>query len=235
MENLQLQHCTMLMSKENYAKIDDWAEDYMPLGTRECLYDNKYLIVEYAILSETPGDADIEVMLNTLGGLAYHEDGSNAICILEDDIPELSRIYTWDRSIENLMGEMLTAEERCMFLINKTRELKRDPETLLIDVSDSNKESVWIPLKDNWSKMFTDNDGRVKFGENGAEEYIWWPNMLEDKGFYVVIQGTEDDEDASDAAPSTQHPNPWDDDDDYYYSYYDDPYFDRPWRAGYDY
>ena len=231
MDNLQ--HCTMLMSKENYKKMGDWAEDYMPLGTRECMYDDKYLIVEYTILSETPGDADIEVMLNTLGGLAYHEDGSNAVCILDSDIKELSLIYSWDGAIENLMGEMLTAEERCLFLIQKTRELNRDVNTLLIDVADSVKESVWVPLEGNWAKMFTDNDGKVKFGENGAEEYIWWPSILEDKGFYIVIQGEEDDEE--EAAPSTTHPNPWDDDDDSYYSYYDDPYFDRPWRSGYDF
>lgn len=231
MENLQ--HCTMLMSKKNYAKMKDWEEDYLPLGTRNCLYSDEYLIVEYSIISETPGDADIEVMLNTLGGLAYHEDGSNAICILEDDIKELSLIYSWDSAIENLMGEMLTAEERCMFLINKTRELNRDPNTLMIDISPDPKTPNWIPLDNNWNKMFTDNDGRIKFGENGAEEYIWWPTLLEDKGFYIIIQGDGEEED--DDIPVKTHPNPWDDDDDAYFSYWDDPYYDRPWRGGYDF
>ena len=84
---------TVFLSDKNFKEMEK-DDDYLILASKECAYTQEpYVIAEFQILTEDPEDYDPEVILNALGGLALHEDGSNCFCMLETDIPELENSF----------------------------------------------------------------------------------------------------------------------------------------------
>ena len=76
------------------------------------------------ILSENPVDYEPETILNSLGGLVYHEAATNGFLMLEEDVAEVANIYCWEGGGSALMGDMLTIVDKATLLaMKKTRKV----------------------------------------------------------------------------------------------------------------
>ena len=219
---------TVFLSKDNFKKMEQ-DDDYIILASKECLYTaDPYYVVEFQVVGEDPEDHDPEIILNGLGALAFHEDGSNAFLILESDITELEQSFSWEGSCEILMSELLTVSDKVL-LLKKKQEANQGEGPIWINVG--NKDSViWRPIENASQEIFEDKSNQYKFGQiSNPSVDIWWPFIFKDEcGYYVVIQKDDlDDEEEGEqvAFPLAHRINPYDKD-------YDD-FFQDPEDYGY--
>lgn len=226
-------HFTMLLSDENLEKVKKTDEDlYLILAEKPCAYTtDKYSIIEFLVLSDDPEDLDLEVLLNSMGGLIIHEDCTHCFCMIEDDIDELGRIFCWDNAGTMVMGELLSAGDKTILLKKKQTSLKLKGD-IKIDIGSKDKEE-YISIENHAKELFN-FEGKVIFGEGQKSEGIWWPFLLEQEGgFSIVVQRKAEEEEKEKTTNSDKTPSPWDKDDDSgyyrypYYDYYDD-YDDIP-------
>ena len=75
-------HFTLLISNANLQALKEDDPDYLVLASKPIWYSEEYSVAEIMILSEDPTDYDPEVILNSLGGLVYHEGATNGFLIL---------------------------------------------------------------------------------------------------------------------------------------------------------
>ena len=103
---------TMFVNTDNIKDIET-LEEYLILAQKPCLYSNgKYSVIAFTVLDQTPECYDPETILEVMGGLVLHEDGSNCFLMLEDDIDEVNEVFCWDSAGSILMGELLSADDK---------------------------------------------------------------------------------------------------------------------------
>ena len=181
-------HFTILLSTENLTSLqNDKDSCYKVLMTKDCYYCGigEYKIAEISLLDDDEDTYDFETILNVTGSLLLHEDGSNCFCILEEDLPRLTDLFDWSGSGEILMGEMLSVEEKIILL-------KEKAENKPIYINTGNKDHpVWEPLAPGKfvaiETLFASSGDNIKFGVDEIES-IWWPHLIEDKGYSYIIQ-----------------------------------------------
>lgn len=211
---------SMLIRNSNLKKIqEDLEEDgIVIIDEKQLGYDDEYRIITFGIQTEEPEDYDLEVLLNTMGGIAIHEVDSNCVALLESDVDEVSNIFCWGGSGDILVGELFTPEE-CVYLLEKFCKTI-NPQQKKIYVSD--KDGNEAVLEEGGSILFKGDSPKYKIGEHGAYEMVWWPSIIEKLGsnfFYLIQNDTEDDDN------DIYSPNPWDPKDNDYFNDYDDYYY----------
>lgn len=235
MEN-DLTTFVVLLSDENLEKMKD-NKDYIYLVSKPCAYTTGYSIAEFAIAADIEDDdaRDPEIIIATLGALAYHETYTEGFCVLEEDLIELGEIFEWDGAGNTLMSELLSTNDKSSMLIDflKTKhKIELTEEDVLIK---DKKDLDFVPLKSNYSKLFLSDDLIVK-AKNLPEEVIWWPFVLDEiKGFYFIVRKDIDSDGEVPVSKTKNLSKLYDYDDDYHYydDYYDnDDYLERI-RAGY--
>ena len=235
MEN-DLTNFVVLLSDENLEKMKD-DKDYIYLVSKPCAYTTGYSIAEFAIAADIEDDyaRDPEIIIATLGALAYHETYTEGFCVLEEDLIELGEIFGWDGAGNTLMSELLSTNDKSSMLIDflKTKhKIELTEEDVLIK---DKKDLDFVPLKSNYSKLFLSDDLIVK-AKNLPEEVIWWPSVLDEiKGFYFIVRKDIDSDGEVPVSKTKNLSKLYDYDDDYHYydDYYDnDDYLERI-RAGY--
>lgn len=235
MEN-DLTTFVVLLSDENLEKMKD-DKDYIYLVSKPCAYTTGYSIAEFAIAADIEDDyaRDPEIIIATLGALAYHETYTEGFCVLEEDLIELGEIFKWDGAGNTLMSELLSTNDKSSMLIDflKTKhKIELTEEDVLIK---DKKDLDFVPLKSNYSKLFLSDDLIVK-AKNLPEEVIWWPSVLDEiKGFYFIVRKDIDSDGEVPVSKTKNLSKLYDYDDDYHYydDYYDnDDYLERI-RAGY--
>lgn len=235
MEN-DLTTFVVLLSDENLEKMKD-DKDYIYLVSKPCAYTTGYSIAEFAIAADIEDDdaRDPEIIIATLGALAYHETYTEGFCVLEEDLIELGEIFEWDGAGNTLMSELLSTNDKSSMLIDflKTKhKIELTEEDVLIK---DKKDLDFVPLKSNYSKLFLSDDLIVK-AKNLPEEVIWWPFVLDEiKGFYFIVRKDIDSDGEVPVSKTKNLSKLYDYDDDYHYydDYYDnDDYLERI-RAGY--
>lgn len=212
-----------LFVNTDYIKDIETLEEYLILAQKPCLYANgSYSVIVFTILDETPECYDPETILEVMGGLALHEDGSNCFLIMENDIEELADIFCWDSAAHILMGEMLTPDDKRLLLEKKQKQSNSSGE-IMINLG-SREEPKWESLDKNNTTMFTDESTIYKLGDNALATDVWWPFLIEENGgFNFVVQNSPSDEPQQLQYPLAKtHPNPWDPDDDDFFDDYDD-------------
>ena len=212
---------TMFVNTDNIKDIET-LDEYIILAQKPCLYANgKYSIIEFSVLDESPECYDPETMLEVMGGLVVHEDGSNCFMALERDLAEVSKIFCWDNAASILMGEMLTGGDRLLLL-----EKKQIKEGLTGDIQinvSSREKPEWKTVTKAIKDVFEDNGSIYKFGETENTVDIWWPFLLEEVGgFHFVVQSDEDEDIPVYPLANPYQPNPWNPDDDDFFSEYED-------------
>ena len=69
------------------------------------------------------------------------------------------------------------------------------PEKIFnIDINDIgislSKENVEISLSDNIDKLFSNDINSIYY--KGNQSYLWWPTVIEELGFFLVVLDEED-------------------------------------------
>lgn len=222
-------HFTMILSKNNLDKIETvYSDEYSIIAKKECAYSKEnYMIIEFVVLDDGAYSDDLEVLLNDMGGLAIHQEGTNSFCILQEDLDELAEIFSWANSGNVLMGELLSIDDRKALLEFKQKLLGIKGD-ILIDLG-TNDKCNYVNINNNAKDLFN-FEGRISFDSGTNIETIWWPFLLEEKGGFNFVIKKEDDD--NDEEPSILESYPWDDGyNDYYYDYgyfnYPKKYYDR--------
>ena len=213
---------TMFVHTDNIKDIET-LDEYLILTQKPCVYaDNKYYIIVFTVLDETPECYDPETMLEVMGGLVVHEDGSNCFLALESDIPEIEKIFGWDGGGHILMGELLTANDK-MILLNKKQKKEGYAGDIKINLG-SRQDPSWFSLNRQNNGLFEDKSTTFQLGNNAPVVDVWWPFLVsDDGGFNFVIQTLPSDEPKKTTYPlANTHPNPFNPDDDDYFMDYDD-------------
>ena len=211
---------SMLIRNSNLKKIQEDLEEngIVIIDKKQLGYNDEYCIITFGIQTEEPEDYDLEVLLNTMGGIAIHEVDSNCVAILESDVDEVSDIFCWAGAGDILVGELLTPEE-CVYLLEKfCKTINHQQKKVYVSDKDGN-EAV---LEESGNILFKGDSPKYKIGEYGTNEMVWWPNIIEKLGsnfFYLIQNETEDKDD------DTYSPNPWDPKDNSYFNDYDDYYY----------
>ena len=209
---------TVFLSDKNFKEMEK-DDDYLVLASKECAYtQDPYVVVEFQILTEDPEDYDPEGILNALGGLALHEDGSNCFCMLETDIPELENSFGWDGAADILMAELLTVSDK-LLLLQKKQKSKAGNGPIWLNVG-TRENAIWRPIENASQELFEDKTFHYRFGDISYPTVeIWWPFLLKDiGGFYWAIKGDEpvpeEYEQEKFLFPLIKHPNPFNHEDD---------------------
>lgn len=213
---------TMFVHTDNIKDIET-LDEYLVLAQKPCMYSNdKYSVIVFTVMDESPECYDPETMLEVMGGLVLHEDGSNCFLMLEDDIDEIGGIFCWDGAGSILMGELLTADDKKILLEKK--QAKEGYEGAILINMGSREEPQWSNLELRNTALFEDTSSIFKLGDKAPVTDIWWPFLLEDDGgFNFVVQNSPNGEPEQTKYPlTTVHPNPWDPDDDDFFNDYDD-------------
>ena len=223
---------TMFVNTDNIKDIET-LEEYMILAQKPCSYSNgKYSIIVFIVLDQAPECYDPETILEVMGGLVLHEDGSNCFLMLEDDIDEVNEVFCWDGAGSILMGELLSVDDKKMLLEKKQKKEGYTGE-IMINLG-SREEPKWANLKSKANTMFEDISTVYQLGDKAPTTDIWWPFLIEeDGGFNFVIQSSTNDEPKQLQYPITKiHPNPWDPDDEDYFDDYDNCYWMNKYYGG---
>lgn len=177
---------TALLNNDDLISFKENKEYYNLLYTKICPYDKNYSIVEYEVLSENPGDLDIEVMLYTLGALLIHEEYTNGFCMLKTDIEELKNIYSWSQSGKYAMANLLTAKERLHILKNKL-EKSNKKGTPYLKINTNDGKIKLVDINKNEEVLFFDEGPTIDI--NNDETHIWFPYLLEEftNSFFVIL------------------------------------------------
>lgn len=192
---------------------------------KPCLFDSEnFTIVLIEVISNNAYDGDLEVLLNTYNGMVIHEEWSNYFCMLEDDINKIKDTFCWSGGAECLMGEMLTPEEKHNILEQAQKKMNTPG---LIYGKKSGSDSSWENLQLKKEELFNDVYQKIRYGNMGDGEIIWWPTLIEEyMNFSFLIQSDDVDDEDEDDNPSRKPaypniPSPWDDEDNYYYHDYE--------------
>ena len=214
---------TMFVNTDNIKDIET-LEEYLILAQKPCMYSNgKYSVIAFTVLDQTPECYDPETILEVMGGLVLHEDGSNCFLMLEDDLGEIGEVFCWDSAGSILMGELFSADDKKVLLEKKQKKEGYEGD-IMINLG-SRQEPQWTNLSCRANAMFEDVSTVYQLGDKAPVTDIWWPFLIEEEGgFNFVIQNTEAEEEPKQLQyPLTKtHPNPWDPDDDDFFNDYDD-------------
>lgn len=224
---------TVFLSKKNLELMEK-DQDVKIITFKECLYvADPYYIVEFQLVGDAIEENDPEIILNSLGGLALHEDGSNYFFILENDLNELSNCFCWEGSGDVLMSELLTAPDKKLLLYKKQKEQNLDGD-ILLNVGSSDSQ-IWRPIQNAEEEIFTDKSYQYRFnGMTGKTVDIWWPFLIKEQGgfSFIIQKDDEEDEDEEDTYPivPVRQPDPFNtDDDDYFWDPEDYGYNRHHW------
>ena len=162
--------------------------------------------------------------------LAVHEEYTNGVLMTADTVDEINDIYCWNGGGTCFIGDMLTEIERLSVLI---KHLYTTYKTLIKieDLSyNIDKDSPYQPLADNVDILFSNDVNCIQYKDHHPET-LWWPYMIEECGFFLIILDSELEDDEDDDIPVKEpsqlclpltncNPNsskdPWDEyDDDY--------------------
>ena len=183
-------HFTLLISNANLQALKEDDPDYLVLASKPIWYSEEYSVAEIMILSEDPTDYDPEVILNSLGGLVYHEGATNGFLMLEEDVAEVAEIYCWEGGGSALMGDMLTIVDKAALLAMKRQEVA--PYATDIYIATDEKKTDFKNIKEASSAVFCDDTCCYRFGITGSPVDIWWPHLLEEKSEpYFIVRNKE--------------------------------------------
>lgn len=212
---------TMLVNTD-YIKDIEELEEYLVLTQKPCLYSNSsYSIIYFTVLDETPECNDPETILEVMGGLVLHEEGSHCFLMLETDLKEVEDIFSWEGAAGILMGEMLTAEDKKTLLKQKQKKGGYTGD-ILINLG-TRAEPQWQQLSCRSNVMFTDEKNLYQLGDNAPCAEVWWPYLLEESGGFNFVIKKEEDEEEEVLPPAKVVPDPFDSDYDDFFDDYDSP------------
>lgn len=221
---------TILLDKKEADEFEE--EDFKVINRQDNLFSDDYAILEVEPLTVN-SEFTAEDVLTSTGALAVHEEFTNAVIITPDSLDEIAdEMYCWQGAGNVFLGDMLTDVERLNFLMKSIYEEYKNLVTVdKIEIKLS-KDSQPLPLADNVEKLFTNDAYSVIY--EGNEITLWWANVIEDKGlFLVVLDEDYEEEEEQKLLPAPKYANPYYDDD-YWrevYGYddydYDDRYYQR--------
>lgn len=213
-----------LLVNTDYIKEIEELDEYLVLTQKPCFYSNgRYSVIVFTIMDQTPEAYDPETILDVMGGIALHEDGSNYFLVKEEDLEEVADIFCWDSAANILMAEMLTAEDKKILLQKKQKQTGHTGD-IKINLG-TREEPQWVSLNCRSNAVFDDSSTIYQLGEKAPASEIWWPFIIEENGgFNIVVQKQPDDEVEKTQYPLAKvHPDPWDPEDDDFFNDYDYP------------
>lgn len=227
-EYLDARYTVFMPTKE----IDNWKiDEFIIIKSFPCLFNEEYSIAEIESVALTSEAYTAEDVMDITGALAVHEEYTNGVLMTPETVDEINDVYCWNGGGTCFIGDMLTEIERLSVLI---KHLYTTYKTL-IKVEDLSynidKDSPYKPLADNVDILFSNEVNCIQYKDHHPET-LWWPYMIEECGFYIIILDCDLDDEEDDnipvktpdqlsLLPSTNcNPNssrdPWDDyDDDY--------------------
>lgn len=220
---------TILLDKKEADEFEE--EDFKVINRQDNLFSDDYTILEVEPLTIN-SEFTAEDVLTSTGALAVHEEFTNAVIITPDSLDEIAdEMYCWQGAGNVFLGDMLTDVERLNFLMKSIYEEYKNLVTVdKIEIRLS-KDSQPLPLADNVEKLFTNDAYSVIY--EGHEITLWWANVIEDKGLFLVVLDEDYEEEEQKLLPAPKYTNPYYDDD-YWrevYGYddydYDDRYYQR--------
>lgn len=177
----------ILTKKENIEEFD--FEEFELVRKMECLFDEDYMLAIIKVKDELIGYTLDDIMEIT-DAIAIHEEYTKGIITTEDRFNKLSDIYCWSGSGSCLLADMLTETEKLSCLLQKLYiEEKENIDIDDIGISIS-KENVEIPLSSNIDKLFSNDINSIYY--KGNQSYLWWPTVIEELGFFLVVLDEED-------------------------------------------
>ena len=177
----------ILTKKENIEEFD--FEEFELVRKMECLFNEDYMLAVIKAKDELIGYTLDDIMEIT-DAVAIHEEYTKGIITTENRFDELSDIYCWSGSGSCLLADMLTETERLSCLLQKLYiEEKENIDIDDIGISIS-KENVEIPLSNNIDKLFSNDINSIYY--KGNQSYLWWPTVIEELGFFLVVLDEED-------------------------------------------
>lgn len=194
----------ILSKKKN---MDNFDYDELELIRKiDCWLSDEYMIAE--IRASAFADYTLEDVMEMTDSLAVHEEYTNGIITTSDNLDELNSIYCWSGAGVCLLADMLTEVERLSCLLQKyyieTKE-RIDIDDIGISLS---KEGEEIPVSENLEKLFSNEVNSIFY--KGKKEYLWWPTIIEELGYFLAIidEDALEDEDVPEVFKSE---NPWGD------------------------
>ena len=177
----------ILTKKENIEEFD--FEEFELVRKMECLFNEDYMLAVIKAKDELIGYTLDDIMEIT-DAVAIHEEYTKGIITTENRFDELSDIYCWSGSGSCLLADMLTETEKLSCLLQKLYiEEKENIDIDDIGISIS-KENVEIPLSNNIDKLFSNDINSIYY--KGNQSYLWWPTVIEELGFFLVVLDEED-------------------------------------------
>ena len=196
----------VILGKKKY--IDNFDhEEFELIRKMECWVSDEYMLAEIKTIDRF-ADYTLEDVMDITDSLAVHEEYTNGIITTTDNLDELNSIYCWSGAGGCLLGDMLTEVEKLSCLLQKyyieTKE-RIDVEDIGISVS---KDGPEIPVSDNLEKLFSNEVNSIFY--KGKKEYLWWPTIIEELGYFLVVIDDELDElEDKDIPYSFKEDNPW--------------------------
>lgn len=194
----------ILGKKKNIDNFD--YDEFELIRKMDCWFSDEYKIAE--IRASAFADYTVEDVMEMTDSLAVHEEYTNGIITTSDNLDELNSIYCWSGAGACLLADMLTEVERLSCLLQKyyieTKE-RIDIDDIGIALS---KEGEEIPVSENLEKLFSNEVNSIFY--KGKREYLWWPTIIEELGYFLVIidEDSIEDEDVPEVFKSE---NPWGD------------------------
>ena len=202
----------VILGRKKY--IDNFDhEEFELIRKIDCWINDEYMLAE--IRASAFADYTLEDVMEMTDSLAVHEEYTNGIITTSDNLDELNSIYCWSGAGACLLADMLTEVERLSCLLQKyyieTKE-RIDIDDIGISLS---KEGEEIPVSENLEKLFSNEVNSIFY--KGKKEYLWWPAVIEESGYFLAIIDEDALED-EDVPAVFKSENPWGDlydDDDY--------------------
>ena len=203
----------VILGKKKY--IDNFDhEEFELIRKIDCWFSDEHMIAEIKA-NDKFADYTLEDVMDITDSLAVHEEYTNGIITTKDSLDELNSIYCWSGAGGCLLADMLTEVERLSCILRKyyieTKE-RIDIDDVGISLS---KEGEEMPISDNLEKLFSNDVNSIFY--KGKREYLWWPTIIEELGYFLAIIDDDDLED-EDIPAVFKSENPWgdlyDDDDD---------------------
>ena len=196
----------VILGKKKY--IDNFDhEEFELIRKIDCWFRDEYMIAEIKA-NDKFADYTLEDVMDITDSLAVHEEYTNGIITTSDNLDELNSIYCWSGAGACLLADMLTEVERLSCLLQKyyieTKE-RIDVDDIGISLS---KEGEEIPVSENLEKLFSNEINSIFY--KGKKEYLWWPTVIEELGYFLAIidEDSLEDEDVPEVFKSE---NPWGD------------------------
>lgn len=196
----------VILGRKKY--IDNFDhEEFELIRKIDCWINDEYMLAEIRA-NDKFADYTLEDVMDITDSLAVHEEYTNGIITTKDNLDELNSIYCWSGAGWCLLADMLTEVERLSCLLQKyyieTKE-RIDIDDIGISLS---KEGEEIPVSENSEKLFSNEVNSIFY--KGKKEYLWWPTIIEELGYFLAIidEDALEDEDVPEVFKSE---NPWGD------------------------